>query len=81
MLEKPEFDCNNLGEFYDCGCSDDEEGDGKGSSESKSKDGHSATTRGDASHSESQTDAHDHLAVEISKEASVSFLPVLHQSR
>lgn len=79
MLEKPEFDCNNLGEFYDCGCSDDEggDGDGKGTSESKSKDAHSATTRGDAPHSKSQSDAHDHLAVEISKEASVSFLPVV----
>lgn len=78
MLEKPEFDCNNLGEFYDCGCSDDEKGESKGSSESKNKDGHSAATRGDASHSQSQPDGHDHLAVEISKEASVSLLPVLH---
>lgn len=65
MLGKPEFDCNKLGEFYDCGCSDDEkEGDG---GDSKNKDGHSAATRGDASASHS--DLHDHLAVEISKEA------------
>lgn len=25
MLEKPEFDCNNIGDFYDCGCTKDEE--------------------------------------------------------
>jgi FAD-linked sulfhydryl oxidase len=24
MLNKPIFDCNNLGDFYDCGCGDDE---------------------------------------------------------
>ncbi|KAA8642079.1 hypothetical protein EYZ11_005624 [Aspergillus tanneri] len=23
MLEKPEFDCNKIGDFYDCGCADD----------------------------------------------------------
>lgn len=69
MLEKPEFDCNNLGEFYDCGCSGDEEEQGDGG-ESKNKDGHSAATRGDAP--QSHSDLHDHLAVEISKEASVS---------
>lgn len=68
MLEKPEFDCNNLGEFYDCGCSDDED-EGE-SGEIKSKDEHSAATRGDAS--TSRSDVHDHLAVEISKEALVS---------
>lgn len=28
MLDKPEFDCTKLGEFYDCGCADDEETDG-----------------------------------------------------
>lgn len=69
MLEKPEFDCNKLGEFYDCGCSGDEEDEGE-SGESKSKDGHSAATRGDVS--ASRSDIHDHLAVEISKEALVS---------
>ncbi|PYH40831.1 flavin-linked sulfhydryl oxidase ERV2 [Aspergillus saccharolyticus JOP 1030-1] len=25
MLEKPQFDCNNIGDFYDCGCAKDEE--------------------------------------------------------
>lgn len=33
MLEKPIFDCTNLGDFYDCGCEDDE----KNGSTSKSK--------------------------------------------
>ena len=23
-LNKPEFDCNNIGDFYDCGCAEDE---------------------------------------------------------
>lgn len=25
MLNKPIFDCNNLGDYYDCGCADDED--------------------------------------------------------
>ncbi|KAF9883988.1 hypothetical protein FE257_002429 [Aspergillus nanangensis] len=29
MLEKPEFDCNKIGDFYDCGCADDETTDGE----------------------------------------------------
>jgi hypothetical protein len=24
MLHKPEFDCNKLGDFYDCGCGDEQ---------------------------------------------------------
>ncbi|KAJ5717394.1 FAD-linked sulfhydryl oxidase ERV2 [Penicillium malachiteum] len=67
MLEKPEFDCNNLGSFYDCGCADEDEKTGGGEEHSESKDGRSAI---DAQTSSS--DAHDHLAVEISKEALVS---------
>ncbi|KAH6615477.1 ERV/ALR sulfhydryl oxidase domain-containing protein [Chaetomium sp. MPI-SDFR-AT-0129] len=31
-LKKEEFDCNNIGDFYDCGCGD-EEGKGKGKGE------------------------------------------------
>jgi hypothetical protein len=59
MLDKPEFDCTNLGAFYDCGCAEDEEGEGEG--------------KGDADHTSTRTDAkhdpaQDHLAVEISKE-------------
>lgn len=23
-LEKPQFDCNNIGDFYDCGCGDED---------------------------------------------------------
>lgn len=69
MLEKPEFDCNNLGEFYDCGCAgDEEEGEGD-SGEGKNKDGRSGATRADAL--QPKPDRHDHLAVEISKEALV----------
>lgn len=58
MLDKPEFDCTNLGEFYDCGCSGDEEG-GEG------KEG-SAASRSDAG--KEGTGQHDGPAVEISKE-------------
>lgn len=53
MLDKPEFDCSNLGDFYDCGCNGDEEGDVKKSPASQSDEG---------------TDF-DAPAVEISKEA------------
>jgi FAD-linked sulfhydryl oxidase len=35
MLDKPEFDCANLGDFYDCGCNEDE-GKGKEGSASRS---------------------------------------------
>ncbi len=38
-LEKPEFDCNNIGDFYDCGCAEDgkkkEEGGGGGGGDEK----------------------------------------------
>ncbi|KAJ5817520.1 ERV/ALR sulphydryl oxidase [Penicillium robsamsonii] len=52
MLDKPDFDCANLGDFYDCGCGGDEEGAGT------SKSG--AVKEG--------TGEHDGPAVEISKE-------------
>lgn len=26
-LKKPEWDCSNIGDFYDCGCAEDKEGD------------------------------------------------------
>lgn len=64
MLDKPEFDCNDLGSFYDCGCADDEE-----SGDDKNKDGRSASR---ADTPQNAVDLPDHLAVEISKEASVS---------
>lgn len=66
MLEKPEFDCTNLGAFYDCGCAEDEDAEKKGDEDEKSKEGHSAPSRGDGK--QDSVDLHDHLAVEISKE-------------
>jgi hypothetical protein len=68
MLEKPEFDCTNLGAFYDCGCAEDDNAEKKGGEDDKSKsaDGHSAASRGDGK--QDSADLHDHLAVEISKE-------------
>lgn len=29
-LKKPEFNCENIGDAYDCGCADDEAGDKEG---------------------------------------------------
>lgn len=74
MLEKPEFDCTKLGDFYDCGCADDE-GAEKSGEDSKSKEEHSATSRGDRK--QDSADLHDHLAVEISKEEWVNPPPTL----
>ncbi|KAI3329090.1 ERV/ALR sulfhydryl oxidase domain-containing protein [Xylariaceae sp. AK1471] len=34
-LEKPLFDCNNIGDFYDCGCGDDKKEGEKGADDSK----------------------------------------------
>lgn len=58
MLDKPDFDCANLGDFYDCGCKQDEEG-------SKGKET-PAASRSDAT--KEGTRQHDGPAVEISKE-------------
>lgn len=37
MLNKEIFDCNNIGDFYDCGCGhdDDDESEGKGGDETE----------------------------------------------
>ncbi|KAH7369443.1 FAD-linked sulfhydryl oxidase ERV2 [Plectosphaerella cucumerina] len=46
-LEKEQFDCNNIGDFYDCGCG--EEGkDGKDGKEGEKKDDGSVELRGDS---------------------------------
>ncbi|KAJ5166734.1 FAD-linked sulfhydryl oxidase ERV2 [Penicillium canariense] len=66
MLNKPEFDCNDLGSFYDCGCTDDEDA-GEGGADSKSNEAHPTASHGDSK--QDPSDLHDHLAVEISKEA------------
>lgn len=60
MLDKPDFDCANLGDFYDCGCKEDEEG-GTG------KEGTSAS-RQDTTNERKGQGQHDGPAVEISKE-------------
>jgi FAD-linked sulfhydryl oxidase len=39
-LKKDLFNCSKIGDFYDCGCADDEEGDGKDKDgDGKDKDG------------------------------------------
>jgi hypothetical protein len=41
MLKKPEFDCNNIGDFYDCGCAEDEKAaGGKDKSQAESQGQH-----------------------------------------
>jgi FAD-linked sulfhydryl oxidase len=35
MLEKPVFDCNDMGDFYDCGCKDDEKNGQSGQSKAE----------------------------------------------
>ena len=68
MLEKPIFDCNNIGDFYDCGCAEDEEGeDGEEGETLKGKKGQ-ATTR-------DEIDSDDAMSpVEISREPLVTSL-------
>ncbi|KAF3397946.1 FAD-linked sulfhydryl oxidase ERV2 [Penicillium rolfsii] len=66
MLEKPEFDCTNLGAFYDCGCAEDENAEEKGGEDDKSIEVPSAASQGDGK--QDSAELHDHLAVEISKE-------------
>ena len=34
-LKKPAFDCSKIGEFYKCGCADEEEGSKKGGEDSE----------------------------------------------
>lgn len=63
MLDKPQFDCNDLGDFYDCGCEEHEASD-TGEEEPRSK-----------SQAANQREGHDGNTsppVEISREASVS---------
>jgi hypothetical protein len=60
MLHKPEFDCNNLGDFYDCGCGDE----GK-EGENESPDSGEKTAREDTGISDTIS------PVEISREPSV----------
>ncbi|BCS24244.1 flavin-linked sulfhydryl oxidase ERV2 [Aspergillus puulaauensis] len=58
MLEKPEFDCTKLGDFYDCGCAEGEDESGGNDSDS----GHKATPR-------ESSDGNDAISpVEISRE-------------
>jgi hypothetical protein len=68
MLEKPEFDCTKLGDFYDCGCADDEDESGGNDSDS----GNKATPR-------ESSDGGDTISpVEISREPSVHPLALLY---
>lgn len=54
LKKKPIFDCNNIGDFYDCGCADDEAADEKGSASGKKT-------------AEKAIKAHDSEPVEITK--------------
>ncbi|KAH1307688.1 hypothetical protein KXX13_008121 [Aspergillus fumigatus] len=59
MLGKPEFDCNNIGDFYDCGCAEDEKAAGH-------KDKSQAASRGVPQKKDHEGDAT--TPVEIHKE-------------
>ena len=59
MLDKPAFDCTKIGDFYDCGCAEDEEDEaaqgvkvdgGEKQSESKESKGQSEAIRHQTSH-------------------------------
>ncbi|GKZ20198.1 hypothetical protein AbraIFM66951_008460 [Aspergillus brasiliensis] len=65
MLEKPIFDCNNIGDFYDCGCAEDEEEEG----------GETSKDRKSQSAARDEVDSDDAISpVEISREPLVTFL-------
>ncbi|KAJ3472363.1 hypothetical protein NLG97_g11052 [Lecanicillium saksenae] len=36
-LEKPQFDCNTIGDFYDCGCADDDKKKKDGAADGEAK--------------------------------------------
>lgn len=38
-LDKEEFDCSKIGEFYDCGCADDDAGKEKEEGKAKGEEG------------------------------------------
>lgn len=40
MLHKPQFDCNKIGDFYDCGCEGEPDGE---TEDSDLKDGNKST--------------------------------------
>ncbi|KKK14574.1 hypothetical protein ARAM_006315 [Aspergillus rambellii] len=65
MLNKPLFDCNKLGDFYDCGCADD---DAEESSD-RGNDGPNAKSKATA-HESTAEDEVKILPIEISREPS-----------
>lgn len=64
MLKKPIYDCNKLGDEYDCGCGDDDEDQ---LADSKGKDDHSAGMESRGSKADTQENG-PRDAVEISRE-------------
>lgn len=65
MLHKPVFDCTKIGDFYDCGCADEDEE----LEEKKGEKSHAGqTTQGKATGHNKDQDWEDIGAVEISKE-------------
>ncbi|KAL4754269.1 hypothetical protein BDW72DRAFT_190406 [Aspergillus terricola var. indicus] len=69
MLGKPAFDCNKIGEFYDCGCGDEKEEESEGSGFNSE---HKAAPR------ESSVGDDTISPVEISREPSVRPLDSLY---
>lgn len=83
MLGKPDFDCNKLGDFYDCGCAEGHEDEGNGGGEHDASES-SKSTEKDEKKSSDNGNEHDvrkngNLPVEISKEPYVSYFPIILQ--
>lgn len=68
MLEKPLFDCNKIGDFYDCGCAVDDEEAAGASGEKHSETG-AEKGQGESAHQQTGHDDKGGMPpVEISKE-------------
>lgn len=68
MLEKPLFDCNKIGDFYDCGCAEDDEEAAGASGEKHSETG-AEKGQGESAHQQTGHDDKGGMPpVEISKE-------------
>ena len=75
MLEKPAFDCTKIGDFYDCGCTEDEEDEAaqgvKADGGEKQSEGKESKGQSEAIHHQTSHHADDGGGippVEISKE-------------
>lgn len=69
-LKKELFDCSNIGDFYDCGCADDDKGEKK--DQAKSPDGAADAESGKAARKPQ---------LELERDGCVRVLTYRHQNR